>query len=165
MQSYSTLILIAIMVFAFYFLILRPQRRRQQAQQRTLSALTPGTRVVTTAGVYATIVEIGPRQAVLETSPGAYLTILKQAITRVAAPEEEDAELAGYADELDESDDLGSDDLDAQLDEVDALTLPDDSTHSANSSGASAVSGDGVRDATQRYSLPEAESGRRSEDR
>ena len=34
MQQYSTFIFIALLVVAFYFLILRPQRKRQQANRR-----------------------------------------------------------------------------------------------------------------------------------
>ena len=46
-QQYSTLILIAMMVVAFYLLILRPQKKRQQALQKTMRELQPGTRVLT----------------------------------------------------------------------------------------------------------------------
>ena len=41
MRQYQTLIMIALMVVAFYFLIMRPQRKRQQAIQRTMNELTP----------------------------------------------------------------------------------------------------------------------------
>jgi hypothetical protein len=34
MQQYTTLIFIALLALAFYFLILRPQRKRQQAIQQ-----------------------------------------------------------------------------------------------------------------------------------
>ena len=50
MDQYSTLILIALMVVAFYFLIMRPQRKRQQAVAKTLRELTPGTRVMLGSG-------------------------------------------------------------------------------------------------------------------
>lgn len=90
MQNYSTLLVIALMVVVFYFLIMRPQKKRQQALQKTLSELTPGTRVVTSSGLFGTIVAIGPRQAVLELSPGVELTVLKQAIARVATDADED---------------------------------------------------------------------------
>jgi preprotein translocase subunit YajC len=56
MQQYSTLIFIALLVAAFYFLILRPQRKRQQALQRTMTALTPGSRVMLGGGVFGTVV-------------------------------------------------------------------------------------------------------------
>ena len=58
MDQYSTLILIALMVVAFYFLIMRPQRKRQQEIQRTLSALTPGQRVMLGSGLFGTIVTV-----------------------------------------------------------------------------------------------------------
>ncbi|NYE69142.1 preprotein translocase subunit YajC [Microlunatus parietis] len=85
-----TIVLIGLMVVAFYFLMIRPQRKRQQKQQETLNALQPGTRVLLGSGVFGTILRIGDKQAVLELSPGTELTVLKQAIVRVAGPEDED---------------------------------------------------------------------------
>ena len=90
MQQYSTLIFIALLVAAFYFLILRPQRKRQQAMQQTMNALTPGSRVMLASGVFGTVLSVGPRQVVLEISPGAELTVLKQAITKVVTEDDED---------------------------------------------------------------------------
>jgi preprotein translocase subunit YajC len=90
MQQYSTLIFIALLVAAFYFLILRPQRKRQQALQHTMSALSPGSRVMLGSGVFGTVVSVGPRQVVLEISPGAELTVLKQAVSKIVTEDEED---------------------------------------------------------------------------
>ena len=96
MGSYTSIILIVVMIIAFYFLIMRPQRKRQQQQQDMMKKLEPGTRVVTTTGIYATIVAMGDKQVVLETSPGSQVTMLKQAIGRVVGDEEEDPELGTY---------------------------------------------------------------------
>ncbi len=85
-----TIVLIGLMVVAFYFLMIRPQRKRQQKQQQTLNQLQPGTKVLLGSGVFGTILRIGDKQAVLELSPGNELTVLKQAIVRVAGPEDED---------------------------------------------------------------------------
>ncbi len=93
MDQYSTLILIALMVVAFYFLIMRPQRRRQMEIQRTLSALTPGQRVMLGSGLFGTLVAVGEKQVVLEISPGTELTVLKQAVARVVTEDDEDAEV------------------------------------------------------------------------
>jgi preprotein translocase subunit YajC len=90
MQQYSTLIFIALLVFAFYFLILRPQRKRQQAIQQTMNALSPGDRVMLASGLFGTVVAVGPKQVVLEISPGAELTVLKQAVSRIITAEDED---------------------------------------------------------------------------
>ena len=91
MQNYSTLVMIALMVFAFYFLILRPQKKRQQAIQNTLNSLEPGSRVLLGSGLFGTIVSLGDRQAVLEISPGVELTVLKQAIIRTVTEADEDS--------------------------------------------------------------------------
>jgi preprotein translocase subunit YajC len=90
MQQYSTLIFIALLVAAFYFLILRPQRKRQQSLQKTMNALSPGSRVMLGSGVFGTVVSVGPRQVVLEISPGAELTVLKQAVSKVVTEDDED---------------------------------------------------------------------------
>jgi preprotein translocase subunit YajC len=88
------------MVVAFYFLILRPQKKRQQAIQKTMAELTPGTRVLLGSGLFGTIVSLGDRQAVLEIAPGVELTVLKQAINRVVTDADEDTVLDdGYADD------------------------------------------------------------------
>ena len=63
MRQYQTLILIALMVVAFYFLIMRPQRKRQQAIQKTMNELTPGTRVLLNSGIFGTVLAISDRQA------------------------------------------------------------------------------------------------------
>ena len=90
MQQYSTLIFIALLGLAFYFLILRPQRKRQQAIQQTMNAIAPGNRVMLASGLFGTVVSVGSKQVVLEISPGAELTVLKQAVSRVVTAEDED---------------------------------------------------------------------------
>jgi preprotein translocase YajC subunit len=89
-DSFSTLVLIGLMVFAFYFLIMRPQRKRQQALQRTMNELQPGARVMLGSGLFGTVVSVGEKQVVLEISPGAELTVLKQAVARVVTEADED---------------------------------------------------------------------------
>lgn len=104
MEQYSTLILIALMVVAFYFLILRPQKKRQQAIQQTMNSLQPGTRVLLGSGLFGTIVAIGDKQAVVEVSPGVELTVVKQAIARIVTDADEDTTLFDDGDDYDELD-------------------------------------------------------------
>jgi preprotein translocase subunit YajC len=98
-SPFTTIVLILLMVLAFYFLILRPQKKRQQAQQKTMSELTPGTRVLLGSGVFGTITWVGSKQAILEIAPGVELTVLKQAIARVVTPGDEYAEPVDVIDE------------------------------------------------------------------
>jgi preprotein translocase subunit YajC len=114
MQQYTTLIFIALLAVAFYFLILRPQRKRQQAVQQTMNALSPGNRVMLGSGVFGTVISVGARQVVLEISPGAELTVLKQAISRIATEDDEDS-----VEEHDELDEVSG------LDDHDELSVQD----------------------------------------
>jgi preprotein translocase subunit YajC len=107
MQQYTTLIFIALLGLAFYFLILRPQRKRQQAVQQTMNALSPGNRVMLASGLFGTVVSVGPKQVVLEISPGTELTVLKQAISRIVTADDEDN--VEEHDELDEEDTVTAD--------------------------------------------------------
>ena len=85
----STLILILVVVVGFYLLMIRPQqRRRQQAAQKQDSVL-PGARVRTTAGMYATVVDVDGDDVVLEVAPGVEVRYMKRAIMDVVSPGEE----------------------------------------------------------------------------
>ena len=88
----STLLMFAVMGLAFWLLLIRPAQRKQKAQQEMVRALGPGTRVMTTAGVLATVREVGERTAVIEISPGVEMTVLKQAIMRTVTADEEEFE-------------------------------------------------------------------------
>jgi preprotein translocase subunit YajC len=107
MQQYSTLIFIVLIALAFYFLILRPQRKRQQAIQQTMNTLSPGNRVMLASGLFGTVISVGPKQVVLEISPGAEVTVLKQAISRIVTAEDEDN--LEEQDELDEEETVTED--------------------------------------------------------
>lgn len=93
-SSSTTLLLLIVLVFAgFYFLMIRPQRRRQQqAQQNRQSSATPGARVRTVGGMYATIVEDDGDDVVLEVAPGVEVRYMKKAIAEVIQPGEPEAE-------------------------------------------------------------------------
>jgi preprotein translocase subunit YajC len=154
-SPYSTLVLIALMVVAFYFLIIRPNKKRQLAQQATMSSLTIGTRVLTTSGVFGNIVEIGAKQAVLEISPGAHLTVLKQAIARAVRDGDEDTEW-----ESDEDDDLA--DLEAEPTATDH-TIPGPSTSgSISSTGNLSSTGTASPDPTSNGTNPWSNEGSHS---
>ncbi len=88
----STILMLAIMGLAFWLLLIRPAQRKQKAQQEMVSQLGPGARVMTTAGVIATVREVGEKTAVIEISPGIEMTILKQAIMRAVTADEEEFE-------------------------------------------------------------------------
>ncbi len=88
----STLILILIVVVAFYFLMIRPQQRRKQQAQQQQNTVSPGARVRTTAGMYATVVAVDGDDVVLEIAPGVEARYMRRAIMDVVSAGDEPAE-------------------------------------------------------------------------
>ncbi|NUT39094.1 MAG: preprotein translocase subunit YajC [Thermoactinospora sp.] len=82
----STIIMLVLMVVAFYFLLIRPQKKRQQEAVKMQNSLAPGTRIMTTTGLFATVVAIDHEDVVLEIAPGVETRWVKAAIGRVVTP-------------------------------------------------------------------------------
>ena len=76
-----------ILVVAFvYFFMIRPQKREQKAKDELLGGLKKNDRVVTTGGMYGTIVNIKDDEITLRVDDQAKIKIrfMKSAISRVA---------------------------------------------------------------------------------
>jgi preprotein translocase subunit YajC len=77
---------ILLLVVAFYFLLIRPQKNRQKAQAAMVASVTPGVEVMTTAGIFATVVSAAEDELLIEISPGTIIRILPAAIAKVLTP-------------------------------------------------------------------------------
>ena len=102
----------AVMFVAMYFLMIRPQKKRQQEQQAMIAALGEGDRVMLTSGIFVTIKHLGDKQAIVELSPGNEVTILRQVILRAVAADEDEFE---YTDETATNDVQPPADMDAAV--------------------------------------------------
>jgi preprotein translocase subunit YajC len=81
--SYLFLVAIVVLFGLLYFVTIRPQRNRQRAAQQTQRDVVPGSRVRTTAGMYATVVAVEDQDVVLEVAPGVNVRMLRRAIMDV----------------------------------------------------------------------------------
>ncbi|MEV0402295.1 preprotein translocase subunit YajC [Actinoallomurus sp. NPDC050550] len=90
-----SLLPLILIVVVFYFLLIRPQRKRQQQQAQLQNQIEPGQRVMTTAGMIATVVAVEDDAIVLEIAPGVEARFVKQAVGQVIddpSDEEEEEE-------------------------------------------------------------------------
>jgi preprotein translocase subunit YajC len=76
----SLVILIVVFGAIFYFLIIRPQRRREREHKKLLQSLKRGDRVVTAGGIYGTIDKIDDDTVILSLEEGAKVRIAKSSI-------------------------------------------------------------------------------------
>ena len=75
-------LLILLVPLVLLFFVMSRGRKQQRALADLQSALAPGQRVITTAGLHATVVEVGDTTVVLEASPGVRTTWARQAVAR-----------------------------------------------------------------------------------
>ncbi len=84
MQAFQPLILIAVFLLFFYFLAVRPQKRRQQELQRIRASLKPGDQIITVFGMYGTVTEVEDTETVLiEISEDTEIRIASSAISTI----------------------------------------------------------------------------------
>jgi preprotein translocase subunit YajC len=83
----SGFFLLIIVAFAFlWFVLVRPQKKRQVAQQQMLNELTPGDEVVTAGGIYGEIRRIEGDDVIVRIAPDLDVKVARRAIGGVVVP-------------------------------------------------------------------------------
>ena len=78
-----------LLIFAvFYFLIIMPQRKRQQQLQATIAALKAGDKIITTGGIIAKIAEVRDTSLLVRTADKSILEISRAAVAGMHGEEE-----------------------------------------------------------------------------
>ena len=127
MQSpIGSLVFLVLLVGVFYFMLIRPQKRRVEEHRRLIESIGNGDEVVTIGGIFGTIQRLGSDDVEIEVAPGTNVRILKSAIARKLTEDDEDEE--EYEDEDDEDDevDAGGPELQESLDELDETAAKED---------------------------------------
>ena len=78
----SFLPLIVIFVL-FYFLLIRPQSKKQKEHRKMVDALASGDEVVTGGGVLGTVKDVGDQFLTVEVADGVSLKVQKQTVSAV----------------------------------------------------------------------------------
>jgi preprotein translocase subunit YajC len=74
------------LIFIFiimYFVMIRPQKKRQEQQQKLVSSLKTGDRVVTNAGIHGLISNVKETTVLVKVADNVKIEIDKSAITNV----------------------------------------------------------------------------------
>jgi preprotein translocase subunit YajC len=70
----------------FYFLLIRPQQKKQKDHRSMLEALRRGDRVVTGGGILGTVSKVvGPEEVEIDIAPNVRVKVLRSTITSVLA--------------------------------------------------------------------------------
>jgi preprotein translocase subunit YajC len=85
----SGLIFLVLMMVIFYFLLIRPQKRRAEQHRNLVGSLSVGDEVITIGGLYGSVKRLGDDDIDLEVAPGTTLRVLKSAVARRVTEEAE----------------------------------------------------------------------------
>lgn len=80
LASFLPIILIFIIM---YFVLFRPQMRRQKEQRRLISSLKTGDRVVTSAGIHGMITNVKEKTVTVKVADNVKIEMEKSAVTNV----------------------------------------------------------------------------------
>jgi preprotein translocase subunit YajC len=70
-----------IAIFAmFYFVMIRPQRKRQKEHQQMMSELQKGDKVITAGGIYGTIENVNEDNLVIKVEGGTTLRVARNSV-------------------------------------------------------------------------------------
>ncbi|HEX2143782.1 MAG TPA: preprotein translocase subunit YajC [Glycomyces sp.] len=112
----SSNIMFLVMIVGFialmYFVMIRPQKKKQREQQDMQNNVAPGARVMTIGGLYGTVVESDDETITLEASDDTFLVFARQAIAKVVTPAETEPETEAEAPVAEEEATLTDEDLD-----------------------------------------------------
>ena len=87
-KGFNPSILIFVIIGAAFFLIYRPQQRKQKAAREVGNSYDVGDEVVTAGGIVGRVLDITDDRVTLETSVGASFVVLKPYVLRKLEPVE-----------------------------------------------------------------------------
>ena len=82
-SMWTTFIMFGAIILIFYFLIIRPQKKRDKEAQAMIDALKKGDKVITIGGIHGTVVAVKEKTVVLKVDDNARIEFLKTAISTV----------------------------------------------------------------------------------
>ena len=86
-QALQQVAFFALLVLGLYVLAIRPQRARARALAEVRAGLSVGSRVITTAGIHATVSAMEGDDVDLELAPGVVVRFASGAVVRIVEPE------------------------------------------------------------------------------
>ena len=78
--QWTPIIFLVVLFGIFYFLLIRPQRRKQKEHQSMVEELTRGEKVITAGGIYGQIESINEESVVLKIESGTTIRVARSSI-------------------------------------------------------------------------------------
>ncbi len=87
-SMFSTVIMFSIIILIFYFMILRPQQKRQKDRQKLLDTVKKGDKVVTIGGLHGTVVGVEDKTLLVQVAENVKMKFERTAISTITSSDE-----------------------------------------------------------------------------
>ena len=84
----SPFVMLLLMFGVFYFLLLRPQQKRQQALREMVSQLKSGDKIITTGGIIATVTAVREKTLLVRSADKTILEITRASVAGMHGEDE-----------------------------------------------------------------------------
>ena len=81
--GYSMFIMLGLFFVIMYFMIIRPQQKRQKEHQKLIGSLSKGDEIVTSGGMLGKILNVGENSIKVEVAEGVAIKLQKSSVSSV----------------------------------------------------------------------------------
>ena len=79
----GTLVMFGLIFFIFYFMIIRPQQKREKQRQSMLEAVKKGDKIVTSGGIHGSVIGLEDKTLLVQVADNVKLKIERSAVALV----------------------------------------------------------------------------------
>ncbi|TAK52887.1 MAG: preprotein translocase subunit YajC [Bacteroidetes bacterium] len=84
----STLVMFSLIIFIFYFMIIRPQQKRQKERQQLLDGVKKGDKIISVGGMHGTVIGIEDKTLLVQIADDVKVKMEKTAVSTIDRPSE-----------------------------------------------------------------------------
>ncbi len=81
---------VTLVIFIFYFLLIRPQRKEQERHDQMIASLKKGDEVVTAGGIMGTVIRAQEKELIIKTAGETKVTVERARVARKIEPAAEE---------------------------------------------------------------------------
>jgi preprotein translocase subunit YajC len=81
--GFAAFVPLILMFVVFYFLLIRPQQKKAKEHQEMVNSLKKGTKVITTGGIYGTIVKTDDDSVTLEIADNVKIKVVRANVAAI----------------------------------------------------------------------------------
>lgn len=80
----GTLVMFGLIFLIFYFMIIRPQQKRQKERQKMLDAIKKGDKIVTAGGIHGTVIGVEDKIVLVQIADTVKVKVDRSSVANIA---------------------------------------------------------------------------------